>query len=542
MKQASILRFDTRLSRTLTALGLVGACTVVDKGDYTFTDEPEEAGGESGSSSGGSSGSSSGTGGAGRGGTSGEAGESSGGDGNGGTSGTSGEAGGGMGGDGGGVCEPNPCENGGACTPSGPTFSCECAAGYEGDTCADEIDECDPNPCVMNGRCTDLVADFSCECPREVTGKTCNLPRFQGIPGPPGFANQATLARAVSADGTVVLGELSGPVGGVTVARPFRWSVDGGSTIVPLPSVIRADVTVHPWSISGDGEFWVGHFQSASTNGPPSPIGGPTVLSDENQPPPTFTLPASASAGFAFDTNQDGTRSVGNFYDSMGSVTRAVRYNETGMSMPLPNPYGQTSPLASANGVTRDGAIAAGTAKDTAGSVFIVFWTEAGTTAPGQVRTMMGISDLEVHGVSSDAAITAGTYWDPTFSNFAFYTSGTRFVPLVPTSGAAPPRSNAWDVSDDGNFIVGDIQLLPGMMPLDEDVLEQTTMTPQQAIVWKPDGSPPRTVLDLLRDAGVTPAGWTLRTAYGVSADGKVVVGAGVDPMGLPQGFIARLP
>jgi hypothetical protein len=544
-ERARILRFDTRVTRVLTALGLIGACTVVDKGDYTFTDDPEEAGGESGSSSGGSSGSSSGTGG--RGGTSGDAGEGSGGTGNGGTSGSSGtsgasgEAGGGMGGDGGGVCDP-PCENDGTCVTTGTTPRCECAPGYEGDSCGDEIDECDPNPCAANITCVDLVADFRCECPQQLTGKTCHLPRFQGIPGPTGFLNQSTLARAVSADGTVVLGEVSGVFGGATTARPFRWTVESGSEVVPLPSVIRADVSVRPWSISGDGGFWVGEFRSTSAASSfPMPIGGPTEPVDVNTPLPMFMLPPGGTAGFAFDTDDDGSMSVGNFYDPAATGTQAVRYSETGMSVALPNPFGQSSPLASANAVTRDGTILAGTVKDTMGNVYVNFWGAAGSDAPGMVRTLAGITDVEVHGVSGDAAMTAGTYWDATFSNFAFYSTGSRFVPLFPMNGMTPPRSNAWDVSDDGAFIVGDIQLAPGMMALDDDVLEQTTVT-QHAVIWKPDGMPPRTVLDVLRESGVTPAGWQLRTAYGVSADGKVIVGAGIDPMGLPQGFIARLP
>ena len=36
--------------------------------------------------------------------------------------------------------------------------------------------------------------------------------------------------------------------------------------------------------------------------------------------------------------------------------------------------------------------------------------------------------------------------------------------------------------------------------------------------------------------------GWQLTGANGVSADGTVIVGDGVDPLGLSQGWIARLP
>ena len=52
-----------------------------------------------------------------------------------------------------------------------------------------------------------------------------------------------------------------------------------------------------------------------------------------------------------------------------------------------------------------------------------------------------------------------------------------------------------------------------------------------------------QSVLTLLQAAGVvTMAGWQLRSANGVSADGTVIVGDGVDPLGNVQAWIARLP
>src|SRR5262245_41718300 len=52
-----------------------------------------------------------------------------------------------------------------------------------------------------------------------------------------------------------------------------------------------------------------------------------------------------------------------------------------------------------------------------------------------------------------------------------------------------------------------------------------------------------QSVLTLLLAAKVvTMAGWQLRSANGVSADGTVIVGDGFDPLGLHQGWIARLP
>jgi len=53
------------------------------------------------------------------------------------------------------------------------SFSCECAAGYEGATCATNIDECSSNPCMNGGACTDGVASFSCACVDGFSGPSC---------------------------------------------------------------------------------------------------------------------------------------------------------------------------------------------------------------------------------------------------------------------------------------------------------------------------------------------------------------------------------
>jgi hypothetical protein len=63
-----------------------------------------------------------------------------------------------------------------------------------------------------------------------------------------------------------------------------------------------------------------------------------------------------------------------------------------------------------------------------------------------------------------------------------------------------------------------------------------------QAIVWKNDGSW-RTLFDILRDnRAEPPMGFTLGAAYGISADGKVIVGQAYDPGGASMAFVARLP
>ncbi|MCC6524965.1 MAG: calcium-binding EGF-like domain-containing protein [Polyangiaceae bacterium] len=90
-----------------------------------------------------------------------------------GTGGGGGQATGGGGSDG--VCQPNPCLHGGTCHDAGATFTCDCLAGYSGDSCEVDIDECAPNPCVNGGQCVDGVASYACQCPAGYGGTNCEL-------------------------------------------------------------------------------------------------------------------------------------------------------------------------------------------------------------------------------------------------------------------------------------------------------------------------------------------------------------------------------
>ncbi|XP_066509731.1 EGF-like repeat and discoidin I-like domain-containing protein 3 isoform X2 [Hoplias malabaricus] len=79
-----------------------------------------------------------------------------------------------------GPCHPNPCHNGGMCeiseTYRGDTFIgyvCKCSPGFNGLHCQHNVNECERDPCKNGGICTDLVANYSCECPGEYMGRNC---------------------------------------------------------------------------------------------------------------------------------------------------------------------------------------------------------------------------------------------------------------------------------------------------------------------------------------------------------------------------------
>ncbi|CAF1579353.1 unnamed protein product, partial [Rotaria sordida] len=73
------------------------------------------------------------------------------------------------------VCEPNPCVNGGTCSPYGlDTYSCNCPFGYTGRSC-ETRDPCIPNPCQNSGRCRPNTAtgSYVCDCPVNFVGTNC---------------------------------------------------------------------------------------------------------------------------------------------------------------------------------------------------------------------------------------------------------------------------------------------------------------------------------------------------------------------------------
>jgi uncharacterized membrane protein len=87
-------------------------------------------------------------------------------------------------------------------------------------------------------------------------------------------------------------------------------------------------------------------------------------------------------------------------------------------------------------------------------------------------------------------------------------------------------NSSAQAVSADGSIVVG----------------YGTNASGAVAMIWDA-GSGMRALSDALASAGApVPSGWVLQRANGLSADGSVIVGTGIDPVGRPQAWIAHLP
>lgn len=58
----------------------------------------------------------------------------------------------------------NPCEHGGQCVNTDGSFTCNCARGYAGPRCEQDVNECASNPCQNDGTCLDRIGDYTCIC------------------------------------------------------------------------------------------------------------------------------------------------------------------------------------------------------------------------------------------------------------------------------------------------------------------------------------------------------------------------------------------
>ncbi|XP_056628217.1 protein crumbs homolog 2b [Triplophysa dalaica] len=72
------------------------------------------------------------------------------------------------------LCILEPCQNNGTCRDLFNLFHCECAPGWMGDLCQDNIDECGQQPCVY-GTCRDLPGDYECLCAAGYSGGNCQV-------------------------------------------------------------------------------------------------------------------------------------------------------------------------------------------------------------------------------------------------------------------------------------------------------------------------------------------------------------------------------
>ena len=227
-------------------------------------------------------------------------------------------------------------------------------------------------------------------------------------------------------------------------------------------------------------------------------------------------LPGGRFLSIGYGVSADGSVVVG--YSDSALGTDAFRWTAKGGMVGL-------GFRGAADDVSADGSVVVGYS-DAAFGTEAFRWTESeGAVSLGFLPG--GSFSSSAYAVSADGSVIVGQS-DSSFSvvSEAFrWTASTGMVGLGDLPGGFS-LSVASDVSADGSVIVG----------------FGTTISGSAAFIWDADHGM-RNLQDVLMSYGLGSSlrGWTLGSANAISADGRVITGTGINPLGFEEGWVARL-
>jgi probable HAF family extracellular repeat protein len=328
-------------------------------------------------------------------------------------------------------------------------------------------------------------------------------PSFRGLGDLPG-GSLFSVAENVSDNGSTVVG-YSGSASGEAA---FRWTAAGG--MEPLTS---GAFWSHALDVSADGSVLVGYGTSSSRDEAFrwTQAGGMVGLGH---------LPGGRIGSYAYGVSADGSVVVGSGW------SEAIRWTQKGGMEGLGWLPGLTHG-SNANAVTPDGSAIVGSSGS--GSANEAFrWTREGG--------MVGLGDIPGGALNSQAldvtpdglvVVGYGTWAGDVTGHDKQAFRWTEADGMVGLVGEGVMRSYAHSVSSDGSVIVGYAEWNSGW----------------GAFIWDAANGIRNLRTVLVSDYGLEHelAGWDLSVAYGVSADGKVLVGSGTNPRGETEAWIADL-
>ena len=319
-----------------------------------------------------------------------------------------------------------------------------------------------------------------------------------GLGGIAGASTIYSIAKAVNADGSIIVGQAFGESG---CCEAFRWAASGPNAgMYSLYELLKAGhvdlgaITLNDATgVSADGTFITGTTNYISALGGYQPYVARLIDgSVTSTTPPPAASPASPVT-------------------STTPVVAPAPASVSGLGF---IGTGGVTPSSVGEGVSDDGAVAVGSSTDTLGRVQAFRWTAAGGMA-GLGFLGGSTPSSDAHAISADGSTIVGesTDSDPSVGAEAFrWTAAGGMVGLgFLEAGLVDPTSRANAVSWDGTTIVGGSSYALSTNQL-------------QAFRWTAATGMLR--LGFVADAsGYASNGFSVAT--GVSADGAVIVGYG---------------
>ncbi|MEM9065227.1 MAG: PEP-CTERM sorting domain-containing protein [Planctomycetota bacterium] len=320
----------------------------------------------------------------------------------------------------------------------------------------------------------------------------------------------ASYPAGISADGTTVVGTYTASG---NASRAFRWTSAGG--FEDLGTLTGETGTALGLAIDADGTTAAGWSNNFSQKGFVWTAPGPMIEIP--------SLPGGQDSSSAQGISDDGVVVVG-FAWSEDASAEPFRWTPgtgiVGLGF-LPDPG--SFPQGQSRAANADGSIVVGEASANFNQRLAFRWTESeGMVSLGDLPGGQAFSGA--YAVTADGSVVVG---------FSSSTSGFEAFRWTEADGMVgigdAPGGNfssiAYDVSDDGTVIVG----------------ESDTANGSEAFVWTA-GTGVQPLREVLTGYGIDLTGWTLRDAQGISADGRTIVGDGINPMGMQVGWIATIP
>jgi len=310
----------------------------------------------------------------------------------------------------------------------------------------------------------------------------------------------------VSDDGTVVVGSGTDGVNN----KGFRWTAGTGLTPIETSPLYS-----HSSAVSADGAVVAGWVWNQFNN-PPSPIHVQAL----RHTTVTGAIGLGDLAGGTFESYANDISADGSVAAGLGRTDQTYEATfwtqSTGMVSIGDLPGGITH--SGAFGISRDGTVIVGAGTSSLGQEAFM-WTQA--------NGMVGLGDLpngifrsHAEDVLAGGQVVVG-YANSILGQEAFrWTAATGMVGLGDLSGGLY-ESHAWGGAADGSIVVG----------------HATTADGASAFIWDQSNGI-LSLQALVASEGLQLPGWRLSHALAMSADGRFIVGQGINPDGNLEAWI----